>query len=107
MIEIGKTPPQAVDIEESILGCLINTPDSIINTAELLSVDTFYKQENKYIFEIIQDLIKGKKSIDVMVIANECKNKGVLDIVSLQHISSVISKACSQYKIEDYTKIIK
>lgn len=107
MIEIGKAPPQAVDIEESILGCLINTPDSIINTAELLSVDTFYKQENKYIFEIIQDLIKGKKSIDVMVVANECKNKGVLDIVSLQHISSIISKACNQYKIEDYTKIIK
>lgn len=107
MIELGKMQPQAIDIEESVLGCLINTPDSIINTAELLSVETFYKTENKHLFEIIQDLIKLKRPIDPMVIMVECKNRGLLEVVTMAHISSVVNKACNQYKIEDYTKIIK
>lgn len=107
MIDIGKMPPQEIKIEESVLGCLINNPDSIINTAELLTVETFYKQENKYIFEIIQDLLKNKRPIDNMIIMVEAKNRGLLDYITFKHISNLTAKACSQYNIEEYTKIIK
>ncbi|MBR0073238.1 MAG: replicative DNA helicase, partial [Bacteroidales bacterium] len=46
----GKTPPQAVDIEEAVLGALMLDQNAIVNTIEMLHPEFFYKPEHQYIF---------------------------------------------------------
>ena len=41
----GKTPPQAIEIEEAVLGALMLDQNAIVNAIEMLHPDFFYKPE--------------------------------------------------------------
>lgn len=57
MIDPGGTvPPQAVELEEAVLGALMLERDSIITVQEFLQADSFYKPEHRTIYAAINEL---------------------------------------------------
>jgi hypothetical protein len=46
-LEMGKRPPQAVDIEEAVLGALMLEPSAVPDVLDIISPDCFYKETNK------------------------------------------------------------
>ena len=50
---IGTVPPQAVELEEAVLGALMLEKDSIITVQEFLSAPSFYKPEHQTIDKAI------------------------------------------------------
>ena len=46
----GKLPPQAVDVEEAVLGALMLESDALSNAIEILRPESFYKPAHSAIF---------------------------------------------------------
>jgi replicative DNA helicase len=41
--KLGKIPPQAIDLEEAVLGALMLEKDALTNVVDILKPETFYK----------------------------------------------------------------
>ena len=53
---IIKQMPVSVEAEQAFLGSIIRKPESFDNVGGMLSVDDFYIDEHKHIFECLHDL---------------------------------------------------
>ena len=51
--EMGNIPPQALDMEEAVLGAMMVNPDSVDQVMDLLKTDAFYDLKNRSIFDAI------------------------------------------------------
>ena len=47
IMDIGKMPPQAVDLEEAVLGALMLEKDALTNVIDILNTQTRYKYHQK------------------------------------------------------------
>jgi len=77
--QYGKIPPQAIDVEEAVLGALILENDAFDKISDILTPKSFYRDEHQKLFNEIELLHKADKRTDLMIITNELKNKGLLD----------------------------
>jgi replicative DNA helicase len=77
----GKLPPQAVDLEEAILGALMLEKDALTAVIDILHPESFYKDTHKTIFLAIRRLFERSEPIDILTVTNELKKTGELDIV--------------------------
>ena len=59
----GKLPPQAIELEEAVLGALMIDNDALSNAIELLKPDSFYKHQHQKIFSAIEDLFNHQSCI--------------------------------------------
>ena len=71
----GKLPPQAIDLEEAVLGALMIDNDALSNAIELLKPESFYKYEHQKIFSAIEDLFNSAKKVDILTIVENSRKK--------------------------------
>ena len=69
----GTVPPQAVELEQAVLGALMLEKDAIIDVQEYVKVETFYLEEHRTIFKAIQDLSFEMKAIDLYTVSERLK----------------------------------
>ena len=101
----GKVPPQAIEVEEAILGALLLEKDAISKVS--LSADMFYKDTNQVIFKSIEKLNKAGKTIDLITVTVDLKNSGLIDSVGGPiEITKLTSKVSSAANIEQYARIL-
>ncbi|MEA3447643.1 MAG: replicative DNA helicase [Bacteroidota bacterium] len=104
----GKMPPQAVDIEEVLLGALMLEQDAILLVIDILEKESFYKEEHKIIFEAIMELAKEQKPIDILTVTNYLKAINKIDEVGGPHyISELTSRVATAAHVEYHAKIIQ
>lgn len=77
--EMGKLPPQALPLEESVLGALMIEKEAFATVADLLRPESFYKDQNRYVFEAIQSLASKEQPIDMLSVAERLKSLGTLE----------------------------
>ncbi len=75
----GKMMPQAVELEEAVIGALLMSKTAIIEVRNILNLDTFYKEKHKIIFQAIIDLDIAGEPIDILTVTMKLKSKGQLD----------------------------
>src|SRR5690606_9855223 len=80
-LERGKIPPQAIDLEEAVLGAMMIDKKGIDEVIDVLSPQVFYKIAHQTIFEAIQNLFHNTQPIDLLTVSNELKNGGKLDLI--------------------------
>lgn len=79
--EYGKMPPQAVDLEEAVLGALMLERDAFTVIGDLLEPDTFYKDAHQRIFRAIHKLFVNDDPVDLLTVSESLKQSGELDQV--------------------------
>jgi replicative DNA helicase len=103
----GVIPPQALNVEEALLGGLINEPEEIGSIMAFLSVDAFYNESNKIIYSTIIKLFNKNKAIDLIIIQEELKNDGKFEMCGgYLYLTSLLKYSSLSYNIEHYAKII-
>ena len=70
----GKIPPQAVDLEEVVLGAMMIDKKGVDEVIDILHPDTFYKESHKLIFNSIINLFDKQEPIDIKTKAINLKN---------------------------------
>jgi replicative DNA helicase len=104
---IGKIPPQAIDIEEAVLGALILESDAIHRVNGIVDSGSFYKEEHQKIFSSIKDLSRKNKPIDLLTVTRALKESCELDEVGGPvYITQLTSRVASAYHIEHHARII-
>lgn len=106
-VQYGKIPPQAVDVEEAVLGALMLERDAFIGVADVLTEDCFYKEEHREIFKIIKELSMQDHPVDLLIVTQELKNRDLLDKVGGPlYITQLTSKVASAAHLEFHARII-
>jgi len=62
-LEKGKIPPQALDLEEVVLGAMMIDKKGVDEVIDILSPDAFYKEAHRYIFESIFKLFENSEPV--------------------------------------------
>lgn len=107
MTEIGKIPPQSIDLEEILLGALMLEPDAFYEVSNILKSEMFYKDANQKIYNAIYELSDDFKPIDALTVTELLRKKGLLDQCGgVFHITQLTSKISTAANIEEYALII-
>ena len=72
---VGNVPPQAVELEEAVLGALMLEKDCIITVQEFVSPEAFYTEEHRLIYKAINELSMELKPIDLYTVTERLKAK--------------------------------
>jgi len=105
--QLGKLPPQAVEIEETVLGALMLERDALSNVVDILHVDSFYKESHQSIFEAIVDLFNNSEPVDIKTVTHQLRRNGKLELVGgAYYISQLTAKVNSAANIETHARII-
>ena len=80
-LEMGNKPPQALDVEEAVLGAMLIEPSCVDQAMEELTASCFYDQKHRMIFEAMTSLVLDHTSIDIITVSNRLKEKGDLETV--------------------------
>jgi len=105
-MELGYIPPQAIDIEQAVLGAIMIDSGAFILAEVILSVDCFYDLKNKHIYSAIQTLDREHSKIDMLTVINQLKKDGNLEVVSVPYISKLTSSVTDTLNIEYHAKIV-
>lgn len=107
LLEIGKLPPQAVDLEEAVLGALMLEKDALTNVIDILQPEAFYRDEHKRIFSSIQRIFQRSEPVDILTVTAELKKSGELEIVGgAYYISQLTNRVASSANAEFHARII-
>lgn len=107
LYEIGKLPPQAVELEEAVIGALMLEKDALTAVIDILQPKSFYKEGHGRIFGAIQNLFQRSEPIDILTVTNELKRTGELEIVGgAYYISQLTSRVASAANVEFHARII-
>ena len=90
-LEAGKVPPQAVDVEEAVLGAMMIEPNCVPDVLERLTAECFYKEANRKIFSAISALSKDHEPVDIFTVAEALKRTGDLEAVGGPYYLSLLS----------------
>ena len=112
MVETEKTyfaqmPPQALDLEEAVLGALLLDKDAYLEIASIVDVPTFYKKENQLVFAAIKSLATQNQPIDMLIVTEELRRLGTLEEVGGPfYLVSLTSRVASAAHIEKHARIL-
>ena len=103
----GRIPPQAVDLEEVVLGALMLEREAVNAVIDILSPEAFYKEAHQIIFDAIKDLFTKGEAIDILTVTNHLKSTGDLEAVGgPYYISQLTNRVVSSANIEYHSRII-
>ena len=71
----GLKPPQALDVEEAVLGALLLEPEVVPDVLDQLSSECFYKEAHRKIFEAIVTLSRENSPIDIYTVSEELEKR--------------------------------
>jgi replicative DNA helicase len=94
----GKLPPQALDLEKTVLGAIMLESEAIYEVIDILQNDSFYKQENQVIYNAIIVMNRDKITIDMLTLTNYLTKNGQLELIGgtitlMDYMTSVASTA--------------
>ncbi|MCE2496169.1 MAG: replicative DNA helicase [Flavobacteriales bacterium] len=106
-MEHGRVPPQAVDLEEAVLGALLIDKNALNEVIDIISAEAFYKESHQAIFSTIKALFGESKPIDMLTVANYLKEEGKLDIAGGDYyLAQLTQRVSSSAHIEFHSRII-
>ncbi|MGV6831476.1 MAG: replicative DNA helicase [bacterium] len=106
-LERGKIPPQALDLEEVVLGAMMIDKKGVDEVIDILNVEAFYKDAHQHIFEAILDLFENSEPIDLLTVSSRLRKNEKLDLVGGDfYLISLTQKVSSSAHIEFHARII-
>jgi len=106
-LERGKIPPQAVDLEEVVLGAMMIDKKGVDEVIDILHPDVFYKDAHRYVYEAIFKLFETSEPVDLLTVSSQLKKDGRLEAVGGDfYLIKLTQKVASSAHIEFHARII-
>jgi replicative DNA helicase len=103
-----KLPPQALEAERSLLGCLMLDKNAITKVADFIVPKDFYRTSHQNIYLVCQELFEKGDPIDLLSVANRLKDKGLLEeIGGNSYLTELINCVPTASHISNYAKIVQ
>ncbi|MBC7641783.1 MAG: replicative DNA helicase [Flavobacterium sp.] len=106
-LEKGKLTPQALELEEAVLGAMMIDKIGVGEVIDLLQPDAFYKDAHKHIFEAIYQLFVDTQPVDLLTVSSQLKKNAKLDLAGGDlYLIQLTQKISSSAHIEFHSRII-
>jgi len=105
--ELGRVPPQAVDLEQAVLGAMMLEKNAVTDTIDILKISSFYDPKHQFIYGAIRELFGSSSPIDLLTVINYLKKNGELEASGgAAYVSSLTSRVASTAHVEYHARII-
>lgn len=105
---LDRLPPQNLEAEQSVLGCLMLDKDAIIKIADTVIADDFYDHQHRVIYENILQLFEKNISIDILTVSNLLEEKKLLEAVGgSSYLSTLINTVPTAAHVTHYASIVR
>ncbi len=106
-LERGKIPPQAVDLEEVVLGAMMIDKKGVDEVIDILHPEVFYKDAHRFIYEAIFKLFESSEPVDLLTVSAQLKKDGHLETIGGDfYLIKLTQKVASSAHIEFHARII-
>src|SRR5258708_15530761 len=76
---VEKLLPQNVEAEAGVLGSLLIDPEAVVQVAEFLRPDDFYRDAHRTIFQAVLELYESGEPADLITLTDELQRRGQLE----------------------------
>jgi replicative DNA helicase len=105
--EVEKILPHALDVEKSVLGCLMLDKEAMYKVVDFLRPEDFYKKEHQQIYLSCLELFQKGEPIDFLSVSNRLKEKGELEAIGgNSYLTELINNVPTPLHIFHYAKIV-
>lgn len=106
-LQQGKIPPQALELEEAVLGAMLIDKKGVDEVIDLIQPEAFYKTTHQTIFEAIFQLFQDSQPIDLLTVSSELRKKGKLESIGGEfYLVQLSQRVSSSAHIEFHARII-
>lgn len=99
--------PQNLEAEASLLGAVLIDADALVKVADVINADDFFDPRHKHIYSAIVTLYEKRSPIDVLTLADELKNNGLLDMVGgASYLTELTNFVPTAAHVEQYAEIV-
>ncbi|MCY7070418.1 replicative DNA helicase [Streptococcus oralis] len=100
--------PHDLAAEQSVLGSVFISPESLITLADELAPDDFYKPANKIVFKTMLSLFKKSEPIDATTMVSALTNQGdISKIGGMNYVVELVNSTPTSKNVEHYAKLVK
>ena len=106
-LQQGKLPPQAIELEEAVLGAMLIDKKGVDEVIDLLEPGAFYKTAHQNIFESILNLFQNSQPIDLLTVSSDLRKNGKLESIGGDYyLVQLTQRVASSAHIEFHARII-
>ena len=103
-----KVPPQALDIERTVLGSMLIDINALDTAMGILTQECFYATAHRNIFICIKDMCKLLIDVDILTLAEELKKREWLEAVGSEaYLSELVENVATSANIEYHCRILQ
>jgi len=107
-VSADKLPPQALEVEKTLLGSLLIDREAINKVADLLKPEDFYQRSHQVIYQAIMSLFEKHEPLDILSLSNKLEEMGHLeDVGGMAYLTSLAGSVGTSAHILSYTKIVQ
>ena len=107
-MELGKIPPHDIEAEQAVIGSMLTDSDAVMAAVEKLREDSFYREDNKLIFEAIVNLYNRSEPVDLVTVKDELSSMGNFEKVGgFEYLASLPDKVPTTANVQKYIKIVE
>ena len=106
--ELGRTPPQDLAAEQSVLGGMLLSKDAIADVVEVVRGHDFYRPAHELVFEAVLDLYGRGEPADAVTVSSELQKRGELGRVGgAPYIHTLLQSVPTAANAGYYAKIVR
>lgn len=103
----GKVQPQALPLEEAVLGAVMLDKNALTIILDILQPDSFYLEAHQHIYRAMRRLFERSQPIDLLTVMEELKKSGDLEAVGgPAYLAELTHRVASAANIEYHSRII-
>lgn len=103
----GKLPPQALDLEQVVLGAVMLEKDAFSMVVSILQPESFYDDKHKAIYAAMRELDQTSQPIDILTVTAQLKKMGQLeDAGGAFYVTDLTNRVASAANIEFHARIV-
>ncbi len=105
---IDRLPPQSLEAEQSVLGAVLIDRDAMIEIAEFLKPEDFYRQAHGRIYAVMLDLSERREPIDVVTVSEALERSGDLETIGGRaYLSTLTNQTPTAVHAAQYARIVE
>jgi len=103
-----KLPPQNIEAEQSLLGCLMLDKNAIIKVVDLIKAEDFYKDIHREIYQTMFELYQRTDPIDLLSVTSRLRERDKLEMIGgSSYLTTLINSVPTATHVLNYAKIVR
>jgi replicative DNA helicase len=105
---IDRLPPQSIEAEQSILGAILIDRDAVVEIAEFLRPEDFYRQAHGTIYRAVLELFEKREPVDIVTVAEALERASELEAIGGRaYLSTLSNQTPTAVHALQYARIVE